>query len=752
MVGFCPAPREVPGYGMMEYRPSRKSAMNDAERAASVTKAAKENGMLKASPTIAAATAFLRWYFRNTPDYRENARGKDLYELTNGTRRWRIKKRVLETESKGESGNWIKTGSTPLIETAQRIIAKRGSAEATETVKKAAVKRQSAQKKAAGARERRQREEQLMWAGMKAVAEENPGTAKAAALRGDRNAREDLEASARRRGVSFGEYSMKDQPVPERDEWVASIESPQWAALVWPLTYRWVQRTTDGGAVAIKVSHESQGHAEVSLTAVNEQLFGVGSHDLRMKMLDRFWKPEEIPVERGYISGRVQIMRGRVVPVLTFITVSGEKRRGSGSWLVRQWCRFVKAWGVDDFVIEAPGNEGQPFFQSLIDRGDLALQQKEGAYWRVSCRFGATRSIPFDMFGDVSGYTPPPHIPTHGPRTWTLAASLRSAPSRVHVAAIALLGEMLSPFFEGDDKMLHIPIRQRTDLLRWWDWLNHMLWKMAERQDALPTSPERAEAMKILSSISDRWSDLLTHISELPVRAVQEMARFIHDYRPTDGHELTARTISGLIKTLWGLRHNHSISFGDGPLPVEDFNHILAEWWVYGPTRFSLKEGRRGTVAGAPSADCTIYNVHEPSMGNDTEFPFDRDIYAVLEEAEKLFRDSGVRLSRDEHVYEVCLDEQERVVAVSSLHEMRDDAGEPAVRFSVAVLPAYRRHGHARALVERLVQQHGDGRMEAWVVNEHMLPLLESFGFESTGREWSPDTPFLERVPHQQPV
>lgn len=144
------------------------------------------------------------------------------------------------------------------------------------------------------------------------------------------------------------------------------------------------------------------------------------------------------------------------------------------------------------------------------------------------------------------------------------------------------------------------------------------------------------------------------------------------------------------------------------------------------------------------AGNCTIYNVYEPWFGDD-DFPFARDIYDVLDEAEGLFRAAEIRLARDEHIFEVCLDAHGRVLGASTAHEM---AGEyPEVRFSIAVHPEARRRGVARELAKRVVDAFGDRELVAWVVNPDVLGLLESLGFSPQSMEWTPDAPFLERRP-----
>lgn len=142
---------------------------------------------------------------------------------------------------------------------------------------------------------------------------------------------------------------------------------------------------------------------------------------------------------------------------------------------------------------------------------------------------------------------------------------------------------------------------------------------------------------------------------------------------------------------------------------------------------------------------CTIHYVYEPA---DPDVEFDKDYYQVLYAAEALFDRSGIHLGRDEHIYEVCLDENENVVGASTFQPLGVDelTGEPLFRFSLAVDPMVRRKGIARRLAQSVLDANPEYVAEAWVVNPYMAILLEQLGMEPMGSEWHPDEPFMRRV------
>jgi len=116
----------------------------------------------------------------------------------------------------------------------------------------------------------------------------------------------------------------------------------------------------------------------------------------------------------------------------------------------------------------------------------------------------------------------------------------------------------------------------------------------------------------------------------------------------------------------------------------------------------------------------------------------DVDGYDLMDKAEKLFKDSGIRISRSEELYEMVLDGED-VVGASVTGLSNSEEGERTLRFSVAVSPTTRRQGVARKLVENIIVDNPDTKIEAWVVNEEaMVPLLTKLGFDGYGGQSDP--------------
>lgn len=128
------------------------------------------------------------------------------------------------------------------------------------------------------------------------------------------------------------------------------------------------------------------------------------------------------------------------------------------------------------------------------------------------------------------------------------------------------------------------------------------------------------------------------------------------------------------------------------------------------------------------------------------------DFYAALDEADAVFSSCRIRPTGPEDLAFAALSSKGQIVGAATYGNYVGEMGLTHT-FSVAVLPANRRQGIARALVEAVSNLASEYSLAAgvppyymvWVVNPHMARLLESLGFETTGSEWSPDTPHMTR-------
>jgi GNAT superfamily N-acetyltransferase len=128
-----------------------------------------------------------------------------------------------------------------------------------------------------------------------------------------------------------------------------------------------------------------------------------------------------------------------------------------------------------------------------------------------------------------------------------------------------------------------------------------------------------------------------------------------------------------------------------------------------------------------------------------SESPFEERDYDLLDEAQQLFKDGGIRIASNENFHEAILNSSGHVVGASVVGLTYDEMGT-TVRFSVAVSKPFRRQGIARRLIKSIIAEYEDDcEIEAWVVNPIMVDLLNDLGFNEPHGGWSQDNPFFTR-------
>jgi len=144
---------------------------------------------------------------------------------------------------------------------------------------------------------------------------------------------------------------------------------------------------------------------------------------------------------------------------------------------------------------------------------------------------------------------------------------------------------------------------------------------------------------------------------------------------------------------------------------------------------------------------CNIYSL-EDGFADDLEEITGEDYYDTLQAADNLFSDNGVRPPSNEELFEGCFTNDGRIVGATTkgfigLEDQDKGEGRMRVSFCIAVVSEVRRQGVARALIESLLAEYPENEyaVEAHVINPHMVPLLESLGFETVGSSWSLNSP-----------
>lgn len=124
-------------------------------------------------------------------------------------------------------------------------------------------------------------------------------------------------------------------------------------------------------------------------------------------------------------------------------------------------------------------------------------------------------------------------------------------------------------------------------------------------------------------------------------------------------------------------------------------------------------------------------------------------------DAIKLFKKCDIRFDSTSDVIAVVVCRNEVTGAISLGYSKNEYEGTEYLTFSfdVVVDENWRRKQIARELVQVVIkeardvaQAHGlPGDFRVWVVNENVVPLLESFGFETEYGGWTEDRPHMYR-------
>lgn len=148
------------------------------------------------------------------------------------------------------------------------------------------------------------------------------------------------------------------------------------------------------------------------------------------------------------------------------------------------------------------------------------------------------------------------------------------------------------------------------------------------------------------------------------------------------------------------------------------------------------------------SEQCKIVSVGE--FGNEEDLDaLGLDLWEATEKAEQVIVSAGIRIARHEDISLAAICDGD-IVGGLSFGSYEDPDRGTIFSFSVAVDSNWRSKGLARRLVEAAVEDIksqgsfiDNAMISAWVINPHMVALLESLGFESEGREWSENEPFM---------
>lgn len=148
-------------------------------------------------------------------------------------------------------------------------------------------------------------------------------------------------------------------------------------------------------------------------------------------------------------------------------------------------------------------------------------------------------------------------------------------------------------------------------------------------------------------------------------------------------------------------------------------------------------------LAAPFQGQCNVFDISE-SSDDHSDFPDGRDYYDILNDVEKIFKSSGINILSVDNFHEACIDGEGFVHGATVIsHDMNHEEERSVIRFSIAVESTKRNMGVAKKLIQSIINQYKSHCIvEAFVINPHMVPLLESLGFSSDG-DWSEYNPVM---------
>lgn len=175
---------------------------------------------------------------------------------------------------------------------------------------------------------------------------------------------------------------------------------------LWPTSYKWKQ---DGIDFLIQGSNTNRGiEIHVGGTLVGIDPFRCRADEFNYRLDSG---------QPGYISGglyfgdiliptpsgtcRMPFPANSIIPGL-FMIVSNTKRRGVGTKLLKLFCRLVKSYGFEKFLMLGVGEEGARFFDELERRGEISIETRRGVAWTAVCLRRNPRELTGKFLSEVA--------------------------------------------------------------------------------------------------------------------------------------------------------------------------------------------------------------------------------------------------------------------------------------------------------------------------------------------------------------
>jgi len=301
------------------------------------------------------------------------------YLKPDGKTRWHFKSQVVRREVKTEYG-WVAKSSTPLIQVGLNLL-ELASKTLGETVMMEAI----AKKKESRVREKTTRKVEAEMADKLRQAQvyATKIVAQDFTLRRDgRTFREELKAflHGRRDTIKVRADQALEHGIKPDSEFTSLATPPLGAFVAREMSAVW-NESVSGVEYTIRFKLVEPGTVDISIGRSSESGFGPSvsatSHRATFD-LDTF-----DDVGDGFLSGRISEASsgsGRLIAIL-FMLMSHRKKQGTGTRLLSAWCQIMGAFGIEEWLAQAVGDEGLAALTAWHRKGALdLLEQIDGTH------------------------------------------------------------------------------------------------------------------------------------------------------------------------------------------------------------------------------------------------------------------------------------------------------------------------------------------------------------------------------------
>lgn len=301
------------------------------------------------------------------------------YLKSDGKTRWHFKSQVVRREVKTEYG-WVAKSSTPLIQVGLNLLELAGKTLGeTIVMETVAKKKESRAHQQTSRKTKAEMAEKLRQAQIYAT----KIVAQDLTLRRDgRTFREELKAflHGRRDTIKVRTDQALEHGIKPDSEFASLATPPLGAFVAREMSATW-NETVSGVEYTIRFKLVEPGTVDISIGRSSESGFGPSisatSHRATFD-LDTFDDAGD-----GFLSGRISEASsgsGRLIAVL-FMLMSHKKKQGTGTRLLSAWCQIMGAFGIEEWLAQAVGDEGLAALTAWHRKGALdLLEQIDGTH------------------------------------------------------------------------------------------------------------------------------------------------------------------------------------------------------------------------------------------------------------------------------------------------------------------------------------------------------------------------------------